>query len=119
EKCAGEYQEAVIGISFVLAATGSLLLLANHPQGDEHLKELLVGQILWAQWSQLLWPVCVGALVFACWWYRRHWLSGKSFYVLFAIAITVSVQLVGVYLVFASLIIPALATVHSDDVPAV
>src|SRR5690606_24849865 len=40
EKCAGEYQEAVIGISFVLAATGSLLLLANHPQGGEHLKEL-------------------------------------------------------------------------------
>ena len=34
-----------------------------------------------------------------------------SFYTLFAIAITVSVQLVGVYLVFASLIVPALATI--------
>ncbi|MBE9550254.1 MAG: metal ABC transporter permease, partial [Proteobacteria bacterium] len=33
-----------------------------------------------------------------------------AFYLIFAIAITASVQLVGVYLVFASLIIPALAT---------
>jgi zinc/manganese transport system permease protein len=37
-------------------------------------------------------------------------MEGLPFYVLFAFAVTTSVQLVGIYLVFASLIIPALAT---------
>ena len=43
-------------------------------------------------------------------WLRRGRLAGLLFYGLFALAITASVQLVGVYLVFASLIVPALAT---------
>jgi zinc/manganese transport system permease protein len=43
-------------------------------------------------------------------WLRRGRLTGLVFYALFALAITTSVQLVGVYLVFASLIVPALAT---------
>ena len=43
-------------------------------------------------------------------WLRRGRLAGLVFYGLFALAITASVQLVGVYLVFASLIVPALAT---------
>ena len=43
-----ELQEALIGISFVLAATGSILLLAENPHGAQHLKDLLVGQILWS-----------------------------------------------------------------------
>jgi zinc/manganese transport system permease protein len=43
-------------------------------------------------------------------WLRQGRLAGVLFYALFALAITVSVQLVGVYLVFASLIVPALAT---------
>jgi len=36
-------QEALIGTLFVLAATGSILLLAGNPHGGEHLKDLLVG----------------------------------------------------------------------------
>ena len=36
----------------------------------------------------------------------------RGFYIIFAFAVTASVQLVGVYLVFASLIIPALAARH-------
>ncbi|HEX6832996.1 MAG TPA: metal ABC transporter permease, partial [Rudaea sp.] len=48
-------------------------------------------------------------LVAVMWWQRAR-LAGPLFYALFALAITASVQLVGVYLVFASLIIPALAT---------
>ena len=47
-------QEPLIGTLFVLAATGSLLLLANNPQGGEHLKDLLVGQILWVSYGQLV-----------------------------------------------------------------
>ena len=39
------------------------------------------------------------------------WRRGRfGFYAVFAVAVTASVQLVGVYLVFASLIVPALAT---------
>ena len=42
-----DVQEALIGVVFVLAASGGILLLANNPHGGEHLRDLLVGQILW------------------------------------------------------------------------
>lgn len=109
EKRHGRFQEAIIGISFVLAATAGILLLANNPHGGEHLHEMLVGQILWVQWSQLLPAAIVSVLVFLVWKLFGDRLGRMGFYTLFAIAITVSVQLIGVYLVFASLIIPALA----------
>ncbi len=105
-----EYQEPLIGTLFVLAATGSLLLLANNPQGGENLKDLLVGQILWVSFSQLIPSAILSAVLLVFLWLRRDRLTGLFFYGLFALAITVSVQLVGVYLVFASLIVPALAT---------
>lgn len=105
-----EYQEPLIGTLFVLAATGALLLLSNNPQGGEHLKDLLVGQILWVSFSQLIPAAVLSVLLLAFMWWRRGRLAGLMFYALFALAITASVQLVGVYLVFASLIVPALAT---------
>jgi zinc/manganese transport system permease protein len=111
EKKYGEHQEALIGTSFILAATGSILLLANNPHGGDHLKELLVGQVLWVEWNQLLNAAVVSAIVLALWLKLKDRIGNAGFYTLFAIAITVSVQLVGVYLVFASLIVPALATV--------
>jgi zinc/manganese transport system permease protein len=104
------YQEPLIGTLFVLAATGGLLLLANNPQGGEHLKDLLVGQILWVSFGQLIPAAILSVILLAFMWLRRSRLAGLVFYGLFALAITVSVQLVGVYLVFASLIVPALAT---------
>lgn len=107
-----EYQEPLIGTLFVLAATGGLLLLANNPQGGEHLKDLLVGQILWVSYPQLLPAAILSAVLLAVLWLRGGELRGLMFYALFALAITASVQLVGVYLVFASLIVPALATVR-------
>ena len=107
----GEHQEALIGTSFILAATGGILLLANNPHGGDHLKELLVGQILWVEWGQLLNAALVSGVVLAVWLKFKDRIGTAGFYTLFAIAITVSVQLVGVYLVFASLIVPALATV--------
>lgn len=106
------HQEPLIGILFVLAATGSLLLLANNPHGGEHLKNLLVGQILWVSLGQLLPAAIISAVLLAVIGWLRGGLGGMAFYAVFAIAITVSVQLVGVYLVFASLIVPALATVN-------
>ena len=110
EKKHGKHQEALIGTSFILAATGGILLLANNPHGGEHLKELLVGQILWVEWKQLLHAGIFSVIVLFIWMQYRARIGSLGFYMLFAVAITVSVQLVGVYLVFASLIIPALAT---------
>jgi zinc/manganese transport system permease protein len=106
-----DYQEPLIGTLFVLAATGGLLLLANNPHGGEHLKDLLVGQILWVSMHHLIGVAALSVALLAIMWWQRAHLAGPLFYGLFALAITASVQLVGVYLVFASLIIPALATV--------
>ena len=105
-----DIQEALIGVSFILAATAGILLLAGNPHGSEHLKELLVGQVLWVNYEQLIPVAIVSALVLAAWYSFREQLRGFGFYGLFAIAVTASVQLVGVYLVFACLIIPAVAT---------
>lgn len=106
-----QVQEAIIGVSFVLVASIAVILLAHDAHGGEHLRELLVGQILWTTWDDLPLLALVNGLVLAAWYggVRR---SALGFYLLFALAITASVQVVGIYLVFASLIVPALA-VHA------
>lgn len=102
-------QEALIGVTFVLAATAGLILISKNPHGAEELKDLLSGQILWINW-ETLWPaIVVYVLVLALWSRRRRPVPATFFYLVFALSVTVSVQLVGVYLVFASLIVPALA----------
>ncbi len=112
EKVWPDVQEAVIGVVFVLGATGGVLLLASNVHGSEHLRDLLVGQILWAQPSRLLWTAAAYAVVLALWFGLGERLGRVGFYALFAVAVTVSVQLVGLYLVFATLIVPPLATRH-------
>lgn len=111
ERRAGGDHEAFIGVLFVLASCLGILALASNPHGGEHLKDLLVGQILWVDQRQLLALAAVTAVVLG--WLaiggaRRFGAFG--FYGVFALAVTASVQLVGVYLVFSSLIVPALAT---------
>ena len=105
-----EVQEAVIGVAFVLAANAAILVLAANPHGAEHLKELLTGQILWVPPARLPLAALVSAAVLALWFGLAGRLGRTGFYVLFAVAVTLAVQLVGIYLVFATLIIPALAT---------
>src|SRR6476646_783645 len=96
---------------FILAACAGILLLAGNPHGGEHLKDLLVGQILWVNATQLLWLAGLSALLLAAMWLGYVERLGRfGFYAAFALAVTASVQLVGVYLVFSSLIIPALGT---------
>src|SRR3990172_11884968 len=99
----------MMGVVFVLAACAGILLLANNPHGGEHLKDLLVGQILWVSYRQLLPVLLLTAVILGLWFGIGKRLGRMGFYALFALAVTASVQLVGVYLVFASLIVPALA----------
>jgi zinc/manganese transport system permease protein len=110
EKLWPEVQEAVIGVAFVLAANGAILLLAANPHGAEHLKDLLVGQILWVTPGRLAWVAAASAPLVAAWFLLGAGAGRARFYLLFACAVTVAVQLVGLYLVFATLIVPALAT---------
>ncbi len=113
-----DIKEACIGLTFVLAASGGILLMSHDVHAGEHLKDLLVGQILWVSTNQLIATALLSAALLAIWrWSLRQaqdrqatWMGNFGFYALFALAVTASVQLVGVYLVFASLIVPALAT---------
>lgn len=105
-----EVQEALIGILFVLASTAQILLLANDPHGGENLKDLLAGQILWVSNAQLLRAAVLTAAFGLVWFAFRERIGRIGFYVLFAFVVTSSVQLVGVYLVFTTLIVPAVAT---------
>jgi len=105
-----DVQEALIGVIFVLAASGGILLLAGDPHGGEQLKDLLVGQILWVNLPALVPVALLYVVVLALWFLARARLGRHGFYLVFALTVTASVQLVGVYLVFASLIIPAIAT---------
>ena len=109
ERYFADVQEAIIGVVFVLAACVALLLVAGNPHGAEHITDLLSGQILWVSAGELLPLAGVTAAILLVWWPGSAAWRRRLFYPLFAIAITASVQLVGVYLVFSSLIIPALA----------
>ncbi len=109
EKRWPDLQEALIGLLFVTAAAAGILLLANHPHGGEHLKDLLAGQVLWVGWGQLAPAAGLYLALLAAWFGLGRRLGRTGFYVVFALAVTASVQLVGVLLVFASLIAPALA----------
>jgi zinc/manganese transport system permease protein len=112
EKKYPEAQEPIIGVAFILAATAGVILLAGNVHANENLRDLLVGQILWVPIDRLPIVAAVYAVILGLWFgFRRH-IGRVGFYLLFACTVTLSVQLVGLYLVFASLIIPPLATRH-------
>jgi zinc/manganese transport system permease protein len=108
-----EVQEAIIGVVFVLAASVAVLLLAGNPHGGEHLRDLLIGQILWVKPAGLPLDALLYGLILAIWLGWRERIGRIGFYALFAFAVTLSVQLVGLYLVFITLVVPALATWYS------
>jgi zinc/manganese transport system permease protein len=110
ERRAPDVKEAGIGLTFVLSASLGILLMSHDVHSGEHLKDMLVGQILWVSNAQLIATAVVTAVLLAVWKGLRQRLGNFGFYAVFAVAITASVQLVGIYLVFASLIVPALAT---------
>ena len=104
--------EALIGLLFILAASGGLLLISHTPDSESLIHDLLVGQILWVTGQQLIWIALIYSVLLLIWFFKagNQHQHPMLFYIVFSVAVTASVQLVGVYLVFTSLILPALAS---------
>lgn len=102
-------QEVVIGAVCVNMAAVLLILLSYDSSGAEFLELLLIGQILWAEPLQLVIVGLVYAVALVVWIYRDLGREPVLFYLVFAVVIAFSVQIVGILLVFASLLVPALA----------
>jgi zinc/manganese transport system permease protein len=118
-------QEALIGVIYVVAAGAAIVLIDRAPQGAEHLKQILTGNILTSSAGDLfaLVPLytALGLLHLAL----RHRLAGGDgqswlwefvFYATFGVVVTSSVALAGVLLVFSFLIIPAaIGMLYADN----
>ncbi len=119
-------QEAIIGIVYVVASAGTILLAAQAPRGAEHVEELLTGSLLWVTWPEIVKTGVVSAAAgLAHWFLRKRFLTislrpveartrGWSlvwwdflFYALFGVVVTSSVAIAGVLVVFSFLVIPA------------
>jgi zinc/manganese transport system permease protein len=118
-------QEALIGVIYVVAAAAAILLIDRAPQGSEHLKQILIGNILTSGLDDLAIIVplyaTIGVLHVLL---RRRLLQAGSFawefvfYASFGVVVTSSVALAGVLLVFSFLIIPAaIGLLYADRLP--
>lgn len=127
-------QEAVIGITYVVASALAILLADQAPEGAEHIKELLAGSILWVTWQQVLRDFIVFSLVGVFYYllHRRFALISEDperafragipvrlwdflFYASFGVVITLAVSVGGVLVVFAYLVAPAILAVGGSD----
>jgi zinc/manganese transport system permease protein len=107
-------QEALIGVIYVVAAAASILLIDRAPQGAEHLKQILTGNILTSGLGDVAVIVPLYLAVALTHFLLRQKLARSTslffefvFYATFGVVVTSSVALAGVLLVFSFLIIPA------------
>ena len=115
-------QEALIGVIYVVAAAAAILLIDRAPQGAEHLKQILTGNILTSGLSDVAMIVPLYAAIGLLHWLLRNRLTGAGaliwefvFYASFGVVVTSSVAIAGVLLVFSFLIIPAAIGVMFAD----
>ena len=114
-------QEAVIGIVYAMASAAVVLVVDRLAHGAEHLKEALIGQILWVSWSEVAQTAVIYAVVglihfiFRKQFFqasehpeRSHWIWDFLFYALFGVVITSSTHIAGVLMVFSFLIVPSI-----------
>lgn len=122
-------QEAIIGISYAVASAASILAMSKSTSESEHLKDMLVGNILAVSWEEVAKTAALYAAVGLFHYvYRRQFLAismshGKGeeppglnvrwwdflFYASFGFVVTSSVAIAGVLLVFCYLIVPSVA----------
>ncbi|MGE5214888.1 MAG: metal ABC transporter permease [Nitrospirota bacterium] len=127
-------QEAVIGIAYVVAAAAAVLLLSRAAEGDEEIKNMLVGNILLVTprevWERFALFAAVGVIHFV---FRRNFFLVSFdrdnayqkglrvrwwdflFYALFGLVVTSFVRIAGVLLVFSYLIVPAVCGINLAD----
>src|SRR5262245_34993777 len=127
-------QEAIIGICYAVASAAAILAMSKATSESEHLKDMLVGNILAVSWPEVrktaLLYGAVGAFHYI---FRRRFLSisldpraaeaqGMSirfwdflFYASFGFVVTSSVAIAGVLLVFCYLIVPSVAAMLYAD----
>jgi zinc/manganese transport system permease protein len=115
-------QEALIGITYVVASAAVILLSSFSAEGAEHLQETLTGALIWVTWPTVLKVgLSYGAVGLFHFFLRRTFLAISFhpervarvrfwdfvFYATFGTVITSSVQIAGVLMVFSVLVIPA------------
>ena len=127
-------QEAIIGITYAVSAALLILVLSRSGEGDEHIKQALVGNILliapYEVWRVLIISLAVGVFHF---FYRKKFLlisqdpeealrKGLNiklfdflFYVSLGLVVTSSVRIAGVLLIFTFLIVPAACAMLFSD----
>jgi len=115
-------QEALIGVIYVVAAAMAILLIDRAPQGAEHLKQILTGNILTSGFADVAFIVPLYAAIGLLHWLLRRYMTGAGslawefvFYATFGVVVTSSVAIAGVLLVFSFLIIPAAIGVMFAD----
>ncbi len=102
-------REALIGLVYVTASALSVLAVAFDPEGRERLSALLAADLLWVRWPVVAGLAAAAILLWAVIARGRDLLQRDAvFYPLFALALALAVQALGLYLVFAFLIGPAL-----------
>lgn len=98
-------REALIGLVYVASATLALLTASLDTHGSEHLHALLAADVLWAEGSQ---TVALAICALAVYLVRQRLHRDRWFYLVFAVVASIAVQTLGLFVVFAALITPAL-----------
>jgi zinc/manganese transport system permease protein len=129
-------QEAVIGIAYAVASAASILAMSQSTAQGEHLKDMLVGNILAVSWSEVATTAALYSAVGAFHFFNRKRFLMISmdpqrakaegvnmrlwdflFYASFGFVVTSSVSIAGVLLVFCYLIVPSVAAmIYADRV---
>ena len=114
-------QEAIIGITYALGSAAVVLVLDQMSHGTEHIKSMLVGQVLWVGWGDVIKVGLIYSVVAAIHFgFRKQFMAASKgelganqgfwdflFYALFGVVITSSVSIAGVLQVFVYLIVPS------------
>jgi zinc/manganese transport system permease protein len=127
-------QEAIIGIAYAVASAAAILAMSKSTSQAEHLKDMLVGNIIAVSWDEVTKTAALyGAIGLFHYVFRRRFLTisldprraeaeGVSirlwdflFYASFGFVVTSSVSIAGVLLVFCYLIVPSVAAMLYAD----